>query len=122
MCDAGNFLPFKLTCDVERTLRWYGLPYDEVISREKPESLDWDNLSTSNVEWLQCMVVENEYILPSFPEEDGSKPSGIRARGINGKVTDELKEAVNSYKSKYDIQGDKEFIDHIEKKVVYGVY
>ena len=122
MCEAGDFLPFSLTCDVEKTFRWYGLPIDDILSRDKPESLDWDSLSISNIEWLQCMIVENEYILPVFKEEDGSKPKGIRASGVNGKVTDELKEAVKSYMSRYLLTTDQEFLDHIEAKVIRGVY
>lgn len=122
MCEAGDFLPFKLSCDCELSFRWYGLPFEAVMSKDKPESLDWDNLSESNIEWLQCMIVENEYLLPVLPESDGSKPQGIRASGINGRVTDELKAAVNSYMKRYSLNDDKSFIDHIEAKVVRGVY
>lgn len=122
MCDAGSFFPFSLTCDVESTFRWYGLGIEDIMSREKPASLDWDSLSESNVEWIQCMIVENEYHLPVFNEEDGSKPSGIRAEGVNGKVTDELKEAVKTYMTRYELSTDKEFLDHIEAKVIRGVY
>lgn len=122
MCEAGDFLPFKLTTDVETTLRWYGLPYEVIVSKDKPTSLDWDNLSESNIEWLQCMVVENEYLLPTFPEADGSKPSGVRASGINGRITDQLKEAIKNYKDRYKIESDEDFLDHIEKKVNRGLY
>ena len=122
MCEAGDFLPFKLTTDVDVTFRWYGVPYDVIVEKEKPTSLDWDNLSESNIEWLQCMVAENEFILPTFPEADGSKPSGVRARGINGIVTDELKDAISSYKDRYKLETDEEFFDHIEKKVTRGLF
>lgn len=122
MCDAGDFLPFRLTCDVETTYRWYGLAVKEIESREKPKSLDWDSLTQSNIEWIQCMIVENEYHLPVFKEEDGSKPDGVRAEGINGIVTDELKNAIEHYKSRYKIETDQEFLDHIEKKVIRGIY
>lgn len=122
MCEAGDFLPFKLSCDVETTFRWYGLPVKTILEKEKPASLDWDNLSESNIEWLQCMITENEYILPTFPEEDGSKPSGVKARGINGKVTDELKESVDLYMKRYNLSDDQSFLDHIEAKVIRGVY
>ena len=122
MCDAGDFLPFRLTCDVEKTYRWYGIGIEEIAEREKPTSLDWDNLSESNIEWIQCMLCENEYLLPVFKEEDGSKPKGVRARGVNGKVTDELKAAVENYKKLYSIQDDVTFLDHIEAKVTRGVY
>lgn len=122
MCDAGKFFPFRLTCDVETTFRWYGIGVEDIMSMEKPESLEWDTLSTSNIEWLQCMIAENEYLLPVFKEEDGSKPSGIRAKGVNGKITDELKKAVSDYMNRYNIKDDKEFLDHIEAKVIRGVY
>ena len=122
MCSAGDFLPFALTCDVEKTLRWYGLGYDDIVEREKPKSLDWDSMSISNVEWVQCMITENEYILPAFPEKDGSKPTGVRARGINGKVTDELKAHVEDYMNRYGLTADGEFLDHIEAKVIRGIY
>ena len=120
MCEAGDFLPFKLTTDVDTTLRWYGLPYEAVTGQEKPSSLDWENLSESNIKWLQCMLIENEYILPIFKEADGSKPKGIKARGVNGVLTDELKEAVDDYMKRYKIESDSEFIDHIERKVIKG--
>lgn len=121
MCEAGSFFPFSLTCDVETTLRWYGLPFDAILATEKPESLDWDNMSESNIQWLQCMLTENEYILPVLPEADGSKPSGVRARGVNGRVTDELKEAVSDYMRRYNLTDDTQFLDHIENKVMKGV-
>lgn len=122
MCSAGDFLPFPLSCDAEIAYRWYGLSVEDIAEREKPESLDWDNLSESNIEWVQCMLIENEYLLPVFKEEDGSKPKGVRAQGVNGKVTDELKEYVQDYMNRYNLKTDKEFIDHIEAKVIRGVY
>lgn len=121
MCQAGDFLPFKLTCDVDETYRWYGLPVDEIQAREKPEIIDWDEMSQSNIEWLQCMIVENEYILPVFKEPDGSKPKGVKARGVNGRISDELMNAIEDYKKRYNLQTDKEFLDHIEAKVTKGV-
>lgn len=122
MTGAGSFLPFEIRCDVEKTYRWYGLPIDEIQSKEKPKSLDWDSLSESNIEWIQCMITEDEYILPTFKEKDGSKPKGIRARGVNGIITDELKSAVADYMRRYNLKTDKEFIDHIEAKTIRGVY
>lgn len=122
MESAGDFLPFPLRCDVDTTLRWYGLPFDEIMGKEKPSSLKWSELSTSNIEWIQCMIVENEYILPVLKEPDGSKPKGIRARGVNGVITDELKEAVDSYMKRYGLEDDNSFLDHIEAKVIRGVF
>lgn len=122
MCEAGDFLPFKLSTDVEVNFRWYGLPVEVIMEKEKPASLDWDNLSKSNIEWLQCMVTENEYNMPVLPEPDGSKPQGVRARGVNGTITDDLKEAVKSYMNRYQLKTDQEFLDHIEAKVIRGVY
>jgi len=121
MCEAGSFFPFKLSCDVETTFRWYGLGIEDVLSKERPESLDWDKLSPSNIEWIQSRLVECEYTLPVLKEADGSKPSGIRARGVNGQLTDDLKAAVKDYKARYNIESDDQFLDHIDTKVVQGV-
>ena len=122
MCSAGDFLPFKLSCDAEICYRWYGISVEDISSFNKPESLDFENLSESNIKWLQCMIVENEYILPVFKNEDGSKPKGIKAQGVNGIVTNELKQAIINYKNRYSIQSDCEFLDHIERKVTKGIY
>lgn len=121
MCEAGDFLPFKLSCDVETTFRWYGLSSDDILSFDKPETLEYDKLSESNIKWLQCMILENEYLLPVFKEKDGSKPKGIKANGVNGIMTDELKSDVADYMKRYSLKTDKEFLDHIEAKVVRGV-
>ena len=121
MCEAGSFLPFSLSCDVETTFRWYGLGVDDILSYDKPESLDWDALSESNIKWLQCMVIENEYELPVYEDENGKKPIGIAAHGDNGKISDDLKNAVHDYMAKYGLTPET-FLDHIEKKVIQGVY
>ena len=122
MVGAGDFFPFPINCDVESSFRWYGISIEDIMSREKPVDLNWETLTQSNIEWIQCMLVENESILPVFKEEDGSKPKGVRAKGVNGKITDELKQAVEEYKNRYNLHTDQEFIDHIEAKVVRGVY
>ncbi len=121
MCAAGDFLPFSLTCDVETTFRWYGLFVEDVLSFDKPDSMNWDDMTESNIKWIQCMLFENEYILPVFKGPDGKKPEGAAAKGINGTVTDELKTAVQDYKNRYSLKSDSEFIDHIEKKVIRGI-
>ncbi len=122
MVGAGDFLPFKLSCDVERSFRWYGLSYDDIMSYEKPQSLNYESMSESNICWLQCMIIENEYLLPVLPEPDGSKPKGIKSHGVNGIVTEELKAAVESYRNRYTLKDDIVLLDHIEKKVIYGEY
>ena len=122
MCEAGSFFPFPLTCDVETTFRWYGLGVEDILSFDKPESLDKESLSESNIKWIQCMLYENEYKLPVLKNEDGSKPIGIAAEGINGKWTDDLDEFIASYKKRYGIKEDEDFLNHIEKKVMTGEY
>lgn len=122
MCAAGDFLPFGLVCDAEIAFRWYGLAVDDILSYDKPESLDFESLSESNICWLQCMILENEYLLPIIKNEDGSKPIGIKAHGVNGVVTDELKAAIQDYRNRYTLSDDRSFLDHIEKKVIYGEY
>lgn len=121
MESAGDFLPFPIKCDVETTYRWYGLGVDEIAERAKPQSLEWDSLSKSNIEWIQCMLVECEYTLPVFKEEDGSKPQGVHAKGVNGKHTEEMDAAIKHYKDRYLIKSDEEFLNHIEAKVLRGV-
>lgn len=118
MCDAGSFLPFKLTCDVETTFRWYGIAVEDILDKEKPTSLE--NLSESNIEWLQCMLVENEYLLPVYKDADGKKPKGIAAKGVNGKWSDEMAAAIEDYKKKYSVS-DENFLNHIEAKVFRGI-
>lgn len=122
MCEAGSFLPFPLKCDAEITFRWYGLAVDDILSYDKPTSLDYDNLTESNICWLQCMILENEYLLPVYKEADGSKPIGIKSHGVNGIVSEELKNYIQDYQNRYNVHSDTEFIAHIEKKVIEGVY
>lgn len=116
MSDAGDFLPFPINCDVETSLRWYGLSYP--CPYEKPSSMD--NLSEDNIKWLQYHILENEVILPVFKDENGEKPRGDAAKGVNGKFTDELQAAIDQYKAEYDLDDDT-FIDHIEQKVQFGL-
>lgn len=119
MCDAGSFMPFKLTCDVETTFRWYGLGVEDILSFDKPSNLDWDNMTPSNISWIQCMLIENEFILPTYPEPDGSKPIGLHAEGVNGILSDEVKQYLSQYMKQYDLSADT-VLDHIERKVMYG--
>lgn len=120
MVDAGSFLPFAISCDVEQTFRWYGLSVDSIESFDKPNTLDKNLLSESNISWLQCMLFENEYILPIFNNEDGSKPIGDAAHGINGRWSDDMDTFIADYKKRYSIHDDIQFIDHIDRKVRFG--
>lgn len=117
MVDAANFLPFPSKCDVTTTLRWYGLEFP--CPYTKPSSLS--NLTEDEIKWLQYMVKEMEYDLPVFLDENGDKPRGDAAKGVNGKWTDELEHALNSLKSRYELKDDNEFIDRLERKVIEGV-
>lgn len=115
MCDAASFLPFPSKCDVTTTIRWYGLEYPCPYS--KPTSVDTDQ--EDEVKWIQYHLVDLEYSLPVFKEADGSKPKGDAASGVNGKITDEYKHAIQDYLNRYKLQPD-EFINHIENKVIKG--
>ena len=116
MQKAGDFLPFDIYCDVEVTNRWYGLEYP--CPYTKPESLL--NLTQDTVKWVQYMLVECEYILPVYKDENGDKPKGDAAHGVNGVKSDELETAIDDYCKKYGISRDN-FLDHIESKVLYGI-
>ena len=122
MCDAGDFLPFRLKCDCETTFRWYGLAVDDIFSYDKPSNLDYDSMTESNICWLQCMLCENEYLLPVYKEADGSKPKCIKSHGVNGIISDEMKSFVSDYMRRYRLTDDLAFLNHIEKKVVNGEY
>lgn len=114
MCEAANFLPFPSKCDVTTTLRWYGLEYP--CQHPQPKSLD--GMSEDEVKWVQYHLVEMEYNLPVILEEDGSKPRGDAAFGVNGKETAEMNECIQSYMHRYHITRDQ-FIEHIHNRVYY---
>ena len=116
MSDAGNFLPFTISCDVTTTVRWYGLEYPCKYTRPS----DWETVEPEEVKWIQYHLVEMEYLLPVFKEADGSKPRGDAAVGVNGKITDEYTQAIFDYCHRYNISP-SEFIDHIDNKVTKGV-
>lgn len=116
MSDAGNFLPFTISCDVETTQRWYGLEYP--CPYTEPESLD--NLSEDNIKWIQYHLLENEYDLPVYKDENGDKPRGDAAKGVNGIESDELRDAVADYLHRYHITSDR-FLEHIKVKVKSGI-
>lgn len=116
MSAAGDFLPFTISCDVECSYRWYGLSHP--CPYIKPE--DMEDLSSDDIKWIQYHLVECEYELPLFPDENGDKPRGDAAHGVNGQDSPEFRSAISHYMNRYKLSNNT-FIDHIEKKVVYGV-
>lgn len=117
MSDAGNFLPFPINCDVETWYRWSGM--DAPCPYKEPLYFNLDEMVEDEVKWVQYHVVECEYPLPIFKDENGEKPRGDAAKGVNGLVTDELKSIVQDYCHRYSITTD-EFISHIKKRVQEG--
>ena len=115
MCKAADFMPFGINCDVETTLRWYGLEYP--CPYPKPESLN--NMTPEEIKWVQYCLVELEYLLPIYNDEKGEKPRGDAAKGVNGVMSDEMMSAIVDYKYKYNLD-DTQFIEHIYNKVIYG--
>lgn len=116
MVDAASFLPFPSKCDVEMCIHWYGLSYP--CEYDKPSSLDI--MSDSNVKWIQYMLYECEYKLPTHKEEFGENFRGDVAKGIDGIYSDEVKSYIHDYMSKYNITDDVSFINYIEKHVYQG--
>lgn len=121
MEDAGDFMPFPITCDVETTVRWYGLefpcPYD------RPKSFSFDsvgNLTESEVSWIQYHLTECEYQLPKFPDKDGNAPIGDAAKGVNGVVSPEMLNDVKDY-MKFHHVDEQSFLSHIEALVQKGI-
>ena len=118
MSEAGNFLPFKINCDVTTTLRWYGLEYPCKYS--KPTTIaDPTALTADEIAWVQYHLFELEYKLP-IHKKDGVKLEGDAALGVDGEWSDELSSYILDYIQKYHISEDS-FIDHIENKVVYDL-
>lgn len=116
MIEAAEFLPFAMTCDVTTSLRWYGEEYP--CEYVKPLSTSPEDWTDGDIKWIQYHLREMEYILPIFKNEDGSKPIGAAAHGINGIKTDEMMSAVHDYISKRRIDLDS-FLDKIEHEVLY---
>lgn len=117
MIEAASFLPFSMTCDVTTTLRWYGLEYP--CKYPKPDAT-LAGLSPDEIKWVQYQLYENEYLLPIYKDENGDKPRGDAALGVNGVESDEYFAAIQDYKTRYNIHDDAQFIEHIERKVIYG--
>lgn len=121
MESAGDFMPFPITCDVETTLRWYGLEYPCPYEKPCKFSLsDINDMSESEIGWIQYHLTEAEYILPKFPDKDGNPPIGIATRGVNGIVSEELILCIEDYMKRYKINEEK-FLYHIETLVQKGI-
>lgn len=115
MCDAASFLPFDSKCDVTTSIHWMGLEYPCPYS--KPDSIeDLNSLSESEIKWVQYHLIENDYPLPVYKDEDGNKPRGDAAKGVNGVNSSELNSAVERYCTHFRITRD-EFIHHIESRL-----
>lgn len=116
MVGAADFLPFPIKCDVTATLRWYGLEYP--CKYPKPASLE--NLNSDEIKWIQYHLYECEYELPVFKDENGEKPRGDAALGVNGIDSSEFRSYISDYMHRYKLSTDVEFLSHIDKKVIMG--
>lgn len=112
MCGAASFMPFPITCDVETSYRWYGMEYP--CPYPKPESLT--DYNSDDIKWIQYHLVEMEYKLPVYKDENGEKPRGDAAKGVNGVESPEMKSYIEDYIKSRHISSD-DFIDYIEKEV-----
>lgn len=119
MCRAADFMPFEITCDVETTFRWYGLSVEDILSFDRPSSLDTSTMSESNIKWIQSRLCEMEYLLPVIKNPDGSKPRGVAAKGVNGIWNNVLDEFIDDYCFKFRVSREN-FLDDIDRRVVYG--
>lgn len=115
MCGAASFMPFPITCDVETSYRWYGMEYP--CPYPKPESST--DCNSEEIKWIQYHLVEMEYKLPVYKDENGEKPRGDAAKGVNGVESLEMKAAIEDYIKSRHISSDK-FIDTIAKEVDMG--
>ena len=115
MCGAASFMPFPITCDVETSYRWYGMEYP--CPYPKPESLT--DCNSEVIKWIQYHLVEMEYKLPVYKDENGEKPRGDAAKGVNGVESPEMKAAIEDYIKSRHISSEK-FIDTIAKEVDMG--
>lgn len=117
MSSAGSFLPFPINCDVEVTVNWYGLEYP--CPYTEPESLD--TVEEDEIKWIQYMLFECEYSLPKHREMFGEEFRGDIAKGVDGVYSDEIKDMIEDYKSKWRIESDENFIKMIKTHVIDGV-
>ena len=114
MCEAANFLPFPSKCDVTTSLRWKGLEYP--CPYTKPKSLT--DLTEDEVKWVQYHLVECEYLLPVYKDENGEKPKGDASVGVNGVISDEYLQCIADCKKELNAESDGDFIAKIENYVV----
>lgn len=115
MCEAANFLPFSIKCDVTTSYRWYGLEYPCPY----PETNNVDTEEPEEVKYIQYHLFEVGYELPVFKGPNGEKPEGNEALGVNGRITDEYLSYIQDYCNRYNIQKDQ-FLHHIHTKVHTG--
>lgn len=112
-------MPFTISCDIEETFRWYGLAVDDILSFDRPVDMNTSNWTESNIKWLQCRLFECEYVLPVFKNDDGSKPIGLAAHGVNGKWSEDMDQFIQDYMKVYRVSK-FDFLDHIDNKVITG--
>lgn len=121
MESAGDFMPFPITCDVETTLRWYGLEYPCPYIKPSLFSLDLlKDMNEDEVSWIQYHLTECEYQLPKFPDKNGDAPIGNAAKGVNGRVSEEMISYIKDYIKSFNIS-EEMFLDHIEQLVQKGI-
>lgn len=122
MIQAADFLPFTSGCDVTTSYRWYGLEYP--CTHKKPESFksldDICHLSEDETCWLQYMLYEMEYPLPTHKDILGEEFRGDKALGIDGIYSDELVQYVKDYTVKYNVHIE-DFVDAIWTQVDQGI-
>ena len=116
MSEAGNFLPFTISCDVTTTYKWYGLEYPCTYDKPDINFESLDKLTESEIKWIQYHLFESEYTLPVYKDENGKKPMGDAALGVNGKWSKETEDAMYDYIHKYQITP-SDFVDNIYDRV-----
>jgi len=115
MCEAANFLPFSIHCDVTTTYHWYGLEYPCKYTR--PDTLH--PTEPDQIAWIQYYLFEVGYELPVYKSEDGKKLEGDKALGVNGIWSEEIESKIKDYCTRYTIVED-DFLNHIYTKVHTG--
>ena len=67
------------------------------------------------------MLFECEYSLPKHKEMFGEEFRGDIAKGVDGVYSDEIKDMIEDYRSKWRIESDEDFIEMIKTHVIDGV-